>query len=177
MALKRFLTLLLLATLCLALPRPLFATAIAFSNLSFSNLTIAPATGSTTLDDLWFLQAFASANNSLGESDAQFNFGFSPDAISASATVTWATASGTATALGDPPDLDVAGSANSGVNIPGAGSAAAFSTGLGTLSNSFSLSGIDPVMVLFAIDLTGMLQVLTDAFGLLASTETIFNLQ
>jgi hypothetical protein len=177
MALKRILTLLLLMALCLSVPRPVAATAIANSTISFSNLTIVPATGLLTLDGVWLLDAFASANNSLGESDAQFNLAFSPDTTSATASVTWATASGTATALGDPPDLNVSGSASSSVNIPGAGSDVAFSTGFGELFNNFTLSGSGIVDVQFGIDIAGMLKVLTDAFGLLATTETIFILQ
>ena len=78
MASKRILTLLLLAGLCLCIPRPVAATAIANSVLSFSNLTITPGSGSLTLDDVWLMQVFASADNSLGESDPKFNFAFSP---------------------------------------------------------------------------------------------------
>src|SRR5207249_5088327 len=118
---------------------------------------IVAATGSLTLDDVWLLQAFASANNSLGGNDAQFNFAFSPGTTSASAAVTWATADGTATALGAPPNLNVHGSATSSVNLPGCNPAAAFSTGLGTLSNSFTVSGTGMIAVQFAIDIGGML--------------------
>jgi hypothetical protein len=173
---KRVPTLLLLAGLCLFLPRLVAATAIANSTLNFSNLAIVPAAGLLTLDDVWLLQAFASANNSLGGNDAQFNFAFSPGTTSASAAVTWATSTGTATALGAPPNLNVSGSARSSVNIPGCNPAVAFSTGLGTLSNSFTVSGTGTVAVQFAVDIGGMLNVMTDACGLNAFTETIFTL-
>jgi hypothetical protein len=132
--------------------------------------------GSLTLDDVWLLQAFASANNSLGESDPQFNFAFSPGTTSATALVTWATATGTASALGAPPNLNVSGSAMSGINVPGCNPAAAFSEGHGTLSDSFTLSGTGTVAVQFAVDIVGMLNVMTDACGLNAFTQTIFTL-
>lgn len=176
MASKRFLTLLLLATLCLFVPRPVAATAIANSVLNFSNLTITPATGSLTFDDVWLLQGFASANNSLGGSDAQFNFAFSPGMTAATAAVTWATASGTATALDDPPNLNVSGGAISGVNVPGCGAFAAFSEGTGTLSNSFTISGTGSVAVQFAVNIAGMLNAMTDGCGLNAFTQTTFTL-
>lgn len=174
---KRFASALLLFSLCLCVPQPVAATAIGSSTIGCSNLAINPAAGSLTLSGVWSLQGFASANNSLGQSDAQFNSASSPGTASATAAVTWGTASGSATALGDPPSLNVLCNASSSANIPGNGSAAAFATGLGTLSNSFTLSGTAPVNVQFAIDLTGALQVLTDALGLLAGTETIFSLQ
>lgn len=176
---KRFLTLLLLAGLCTWLPRPVAATAIANSNLSFSSLTITFGTGSLSLDDLWLAQAVASANNSLGESDAQFNFAFSPGTTSATAAATWATAGAAATALGDPPDLDVSGGASSNLNIPGTGGipAAAFATGIGNVSNLFTLSGSGMVAVDFSVDISGNLNVFTDGGGLEAFAETIFNLE
>lgn len=152
------------------------ATAIAHSTLSFENLSLEPTSGVLTLDGAWLLQVFASANNSLGESDSNFDFSLSPDALSESATVTWADASGTATALGDPPDLDVSGSAASAVDIPGCQSAAAFAEGHGTLSNSFTVSGTGDVSVRLGADISGMLSVFTDSCGLHAFTQTIFTL-
>jgi hypothetical protein len=80
MASRRFIPLLLLAALCLFVPRPVAATAIANSTLSFSHLSIVPAPG---LDNnLWLLQAFAEVNNTIGGSDGQFTFNFSPGTIS-----------------------------------------------------------------------------------------------
>ena len=172
---RRFLALFVVALL-VVLPNPVHATAIADSTLTFSNLSITPASGSLTLDNVWLLQAFGSANNSLGGSDGQFNFAFSPDTTSAGASVTWATVTGIATALGDPADLDVHGSAMSSVNIPGCSPAAAFSDGFGTLSNSFTVSGTGTVAVQIGIDIAGMLHALTDACGLNTFTRTIFSL-
>lgn len=175
---SRLMTLLVLALPGLLVPRWANATAIADSTLDFSNLMVVPATGSLTLDGPWLLQAFASANNSLGESDAQFDFTFSPGTVNESANVTWAMASGTATALGDPPDLDVSGAAASMVNISDPGSNAAFaSPGTGTLSDCFTVSGTGSVDVTFATTIGGLLHAFTDALGTVAATETTFSLQ
>lgn len=176
MASKRVLGLLVLVALGLCVPRPAAAVAIANSSLGFSNLTMVPAAGSLTFDDVWLLQGFASANNSLGDVDPQFDLALSPGTSSATATVTWATATGSATALGDPPDVDVSGSASSSVNIPGCNPAAAFAESFGSLSNSFTVSGTGSVAVDFGIDIGGVLNVLTDGCGLKAFTQTIFTL-
>ena len=91
--------------------------------------------------------------------------------------MTWATASAAVNALGDPPNLAVGGMASSSVNIPGCQPAAAFATGIGTLSNFFTIGGTGSVAVAFGIDVAGILNVMTDGCGVLAETETIFNLQ
>jgi hypothetical protein len=153
------------------------ATAIANSTLSFSNLSIVPGSGSLSLDDVWLLQAFASANNSLGSNDAQFNPAFSPGTTSASAEVIGAKANANATAAGAPPNLNVFGSATSSVNIPGCNPAAAFSSSFGSVSDSFTISGTGTVAVQIGIDIGGMLHAMTDACGLKAMTQTIFSLQ
>src|SRR5439155_12836853 len=74
------------------------------------------------------------------------------------------------------PNLNVRGSAMSSVNIPGCNPAAAFSTGLGTLSHSFTLSGTGMVAVQFGIGVGGMLHTMTDPCGLNTLTRTIFSL-
>jgi hypothetical protein len=176
MAVKRFAMLIVLAAVGPLFPSVAAATAIANSMLNFRNLSIVPAVGAVTLADVWLLQAFAAANNSLGESDAQFNFALSPGTTSASAAVTWATGTGTATALGAPPDLIVGGSAASSVNIPCCNPAAAFSEGHGRLSNSFTVDGAGPVSVQFGADISGVLNVMTDQCGLNAFTQAIFTL-
>jgi hypothetical protein len=161
------------------------ATAIANSALDFRNLAITPAAGTFALDGPWFLQAFAHADNSLGESADQLSPNLPPDflatspaTVSASAAVTWASAQGAAGAPNVPPDLVVTGSAQSSVNVPGCGPAAAFSKGHGTLFNFFTLSGGGPsVNVQFAIDIAGTLNLLTDICGAFARTETVFTLE
>ncbi len=169
--------LLFLLAFCLFLPRPVAANAIANSNIDFFNLSIAPSNASLALDDVWVLETFASANNSLGENDARFDLALSPASLGVVAVVTFATGSASATALSDPADLDVTAGASSSVNIPGCNLVAAFSEGRGTLSNFFTVSGTGSVAVQFAIDISGDLTVMTDACGLSAFTQTIFSLE
>jgi hypothetical protein len=134
--------------------------------------------GAFSLGRPWSLEAFAHADNSLGAGDTDFRSSTSPDTIGASAAVTWASARGNAGAPNDPPDLVVAGAATSDVDVPGRNPAFASSNGHGTLSNSFTLSGGGPdVDVHFAIDISGALQLMTDASGVFARTETVFTLE
>jgi hypothetical protein len=171
----RFLPWLFLSMTAL-LPNSVSAMAIASSNITFSNLTLAPAAGALTVDQ-WFLDPFASANNSRGQIDQQEDFALSPETLSQTATVAWATANGNLSASGDPPNLAVRGGASSSVSIPGCQPAAAFSTGLGTLSNTFTIGGTGTVAVQFGIDIAGTLNAMTDACGAAAATETVFTLE
>lgn len=175
MTAKRWPILVLVAACLLGAPKPAGAMAIANSTIDFKNLAIAPTLGTFSLGGLWTLEAFAHADNSLGETDDDFAFSLSPDTIGATAVVTWASATGTASAPNDPPDLVVTGAASSDVNIPLCGSAAAFSKGLGTLVNTFTLS--DSGNVQFDIDISGLLNVMTSGCGLAASTEVVFTLE
>ncbi|CAH1086144.1 hypothetical protein [Candidatus Nitrotoga sp. 1052] len=179
MMLKRLPVIAVLVVTCL-LGAPLQASAMAIANstLDFKNLSVTPASGEILLDGSWFLETFAHADNSLGQIDEHFTPGSSPDTVSASAAVTWASATGTASAPNDPPDLVVTGLAESDVNLPGSGAAAAFGKSRSTLFNTFTLSGGgSSVDVQFAIDISGLLNVMTDAFGLFAQTETVFTLE
>ena len=160
-----------------AVPREAAALAVADSRIGFGNLAITPSAGTFSLVEPWSIEAFAHADNSLGQSDSQFTPAVSPGAATAVASETWANASGRAVASGDPPSLAVAGSASSNVNIPGCSPGAAFSNGRGTLSNFFTPSGgDDSVDVGFAIDISGALNLMTDACGIRAFTETVFTL-
>ena len=173
---KRFPVIAVFIAACLlGAPLKTSAMAIANSSLDFKNLSITPAAGVISLDGPWFLQAFAHADNSLGQIDENFTPGSSPGTVSASAAVTWASATGTASALNGVPDLVVTGSAQSDVNLPGPGAAAAFGKSRSTLFNFFTLS--DSGNVQFEIDIAGLLNVMTDAFGLFAQTETVFTLE
>jgi hypothetical protein len=173
---KRFPVITVFIAACLlGAPLQASATAIANSTLDFKNLSITPTVGSISLDGPWFLETFAHADNSLGQIDEHFTPESSPGTVSASAAVAWASATGTASAPNDPSDFLVTGSAQSDVNIPGCGPAAAFSNGRGTLFNSFTLSDGGPVQ--FAIDISGLLNVMTDACGVFARTETVFTLE
>lgn len=176
---KRFPVITVFIAACLlCAPLQTSATAIANSTLDFKNLSITPTAGGISLDGSWFLETFAHADNSLGQIDENFTPGSSPGSVSASAVVTWASATGTASAPNDPPDFLVIGSAQSDVNLPGSGAAAAFGKSRSTLFNFFTLSGGGPsVDVQFAIDISGLLNVMTDAFGVFAQTQTVFTLE
>ncbi|BBJ24475.1 hypothetical protein [Candidatus Nitrotoga sp. AM1P] len=166
------------ATCLLGAPLQTSATAIANSMLEFKNLSITPTAGGISLDGSWFFETFAHADNSLSQIDENFTPGSSPGTVSASGAVTWASATGTASAPNAPSDFLVSGSAQSDVNLPGPGAAAAFGKSRSTLFNSFTLSGGGPnVDVQFAIDISGLLNVMTDAFGMFAQTQTVFTLE
>ncbi len=162
----------------LGLAQGVQAIAIAESDLSFFGLQISPASGTLELLSPWELETFAQAQNSLGELSDEFVSATGPAAIQANAQVTYAEGQGRAAALGDPPDLDVTADAASEANIPAATTAQAASLGRGAFFNFFQITGgVGPVQVDFSGQLTGMLQVMTDQFGQLAETETIFALE
>lgn len=151
--------------------RPAQATAIAMSNIAAVNLSITSAQGTITFDP-FTLFAFAQAQNSLGDLDAQFDFDPSNPAV-ANAMVTWADGHAT---IGSS-----AWSASSNVNIPGSAEGAANSQGQGSLESGFTIACTGPscgsdTQVTFSVDLSGQLDVMTDLYGQLATTETIFNL-
>ena len=169
--LSRQIAVLLFAAFGLLTPRCVHATAIANSAISFSNLQIAPSTGTILFLDDWSAEAFAQAQNSLGELNNQFDSSIG-GAAAANATVTFATSADNASAT------NLTGSASSSVNIPATITAQASSVGRGTLFNLFVITGgSGDVDVNFSVDLTGSLDLLTDAFGQLAQTETIFDLE
>ena len=99
----------------LFLPQKVTATAIATSNLAFSNLKIVPDSGSVVLLDFWFLDAFAEAHNSLGESDFDYDPDYDYDGTAeANAVVSFADGHGAVSGPAPfvfPPDLSVAGDA------------------------------------------------------------------
>ncbi len=148
---------------------PAHASAIAFSDVLASDLTIT-ATNGTLVFSPYAATAFALAQNSLGEVDAQFD---GPAAAAAAiATVTWANAQGTSGAA--------QWSAQSSVNIPGGFDAAAASQAQGLWASDFVINCSTTcgrsTQVTFSALLSGLLFVQTDSTGLSATTETIFNL-
>ena len=167
---SRVFGLLLSAALLLAAAHRVDATAIANSEINLFNLEIIPSAGTIQFLDLWTAEVFALARNSLGELDAESNSAVG-GTVSADAVVTFAEGHSSASA----PSLTA--NASSSVNIPG-GTVAASSVGLGTLVNSFLIIGVTGLVdVAFSVDISVSLAVLTDAFGLLAETETIFSLE
>jgi len=161
----------LLLFIGLSSPCNAVATAIANSQISFSNLQIIPTSGTVVLLDSWEADAFAQAQNSLGQLANQFNTSIG-GATAADAAVNFATGHADASAV------TLGAHANSSVTIPGMTTAQAISTGRGTLSDSFFITGgTGNVQVTFSVNLSGTLNVFTDAFGRLAQTETIFDLE
>jgi hypothetical protein len=86
--------------------------------------------------------------------------------------VTYAGAAGTAVVA------PLSGAASSYANIPGAINVEADSTGTGSLSNSFEITGgTGSVDVTFSVLIAGSNSVTTDQFGVLAQSETVFGLE
>jgi hypothetical protein len=149
---------------------PAYASAIAFSDLVVSNLNITAANGTLTFSP-YEATAFALAQNSLGELDA--NFDGPSTAAAASAAVTWAGAQGTSGAA--------QWTAHSQVSLPGGFDASASSQGQALWASDFVISCPttscgSSTQVSFSALLNGLLFVQTDASGVLATTETIVNL-
>src|SRR5215471_18451891 len=153
---------LLVAGIGLCAPSGAHALVITDSTLTISNILITSASGTVQFDP-WTAEASATANNSLGQSDGQFdstaiNLG---STAQASATVTWATAQGPANAS----NLTAKGS--SAVNLPGILNQAD-STWRGSLFTSFTVTGCTPgnsVDVTFSMDLSGSQHGFADALG------------
>jgi hypothetical protein len=143
------------------------ALAIAQSNLSLINLTITPASGIVSFTGPWSADAFADADGATA-----FNVTFDGVTIAfASSSSMFATASGSAN------PAQRTSVATSAVNIPDGVEASSFATGRGSLYNTFSITGgTGAVGVTFSANLLGNLHVLTNNFGVSATTETIFAL-
>ena len=169
--------LVLLCGALLFLPQKVTATAIATSNLAFSNLQIVPNSGSVELLDFWFLDTFAEAHNSLGEYDVDYDPDDDFDGnAKANAVVSFAAGHGEVS--GPAPDLSVAGNASSNVNIPGCDQIYADALGRGGAFNLFMITGgTGTVDVEFSVDLSGNMSVFTDDCGLFADTEVIFGME
>ncbi len=104
------------------MPQSVFGTAIAYSDITFSNLRIVPSSGTIQFFGPWLAEAFAQASNSLGQRDQS-------SVNPAGATVTYASGLGVASAI----DVTrLTGSAASDVRIPGNSVAQASSVGPGT---------------------------------------------
>ncbi len=113
-------------------PDSVHATAIANSQISFFNLQIIPTSGTVVFLDPWTAEAFAQAQNSLGQFAQQFNSSVGGVA-QADALVTFAQGHGIASAV------NLTAGADSHGNIPGTTTAQARSTGIGDFFNSFTI--------------------------------------
>jgi hypothetical protein len=163
-------SLLLCAGLLLGIPEAADASSIASSTISFSNPQITSAGGMVVLQGPWTSQAYANAQNSLGEINNEFTSSTGA-ASTASASVTWANASGTANVS------PLSGTASGNVNIPGT-TGQAITASTADLLNTFMITGgTGMVNVTFSTNLNGELQVANDQYGVLATAEAIFALQ
>ncbi|HME00024.1 MAG TPA: hypothetical protein VKM93_22175 [Terriglobia bacterium] len=178
-------TLLLCAGLLLGIPDGAYADSIASSTISFSNIQITlptgnpgsivwqgaapPGTSCTGVAPAWCSQAYAEPQNGLGEDIPVFTSNTGA-ASTASATVTFANASGTADVS------SLSGTASGNASILGT-TAQAITSSTSSLSNSFEITGgTGSVDVAFSTDFNGQVQVANDQNGVQATAEAIFNL-
>ena len=147
-------------------PGNLFATAIANSSMRMQSLTITPASGTIMFSPT--AQSFAQAQNSLGQLVSNSDSGVT---ASSSAAVIWANANGSANSISQ----TVSSSAN--VNIPNV-TGAANSVGRGSIfDTAFSITGTSgPVSVQFSVALPYSQSLMTDIYGVQATSEVIFDL-
>jgi len=166
---------LLFMSMFLSVPQSACATAIASSNIALFSFQITPKEGTLQLFGSWAGEAFAQASNSLGQLASTFDSTVGNFALADTVGVSFAEGHGLASAL----VLGVTATASSNVNIPGTTTTTqASSVGLGTLFNSFIITGgIGSVDVAFSVHIAGAQHVVTDKFGLRARTTTIFDLE
>jgi hypothetical protein len=145
-----------------------FAKAVVDSSLTISNLIIAPADGSVSIQGPLGTSAATNAFNSLGESASNGNTGTGSD-VSASAAVTFA--QGTAAALASSGSV----SASSSIDITGGGALAGVTLpgSVADLTGVFDIDGTaaDSVEVTFSMQLTGSLHGVSDAAGFLQAGD------
>src|ERR1039458_9029672 len=147
------------------------ALAIGTSQLTFNNLLITPQSGTLQFITDWHVTAYAEAGG-----NAQYQAGDGIP-VSALASGTYSTASGSASAT-HPPAFDVTANGSSSVSIPDATAASDYSLGQGTVANAFMITGgSGAVQVNYQVNVSGSLYVMTDPLGLLAQTETIYGLE
>ena len=154
----------------LCFPGAGYSQSDAISTISFSNFELLTSAGSVQYEAVWGSQAFAQGQNSLGQIDQEFA-STTGGTSSIGATVTYATASALANGV------SLSGAASSNVSILGA-TAQAISTGIGTLSNTFEITGgTGSVMVTFSVQIVGSESVATSQLSALAQTQTLFAVQ
>jgi len=151
------------------------ANSIVSTSLSLTNLQITSGIGTVEILSPLTASAFASAYDSLGGSDANFNT-VNNTATSVSASTKLANASGGASASA------LTASASGGVNIPGMLDATAGTSPgpYGSLSGTFEIMGPgstpSPVNVTIKAALSYSQSLMTDAYGEQANSEVIFQL-
>lgn len=143
------------------------ATATASAQLTFTNFSITPSSGTLFLLSNWVASAYAQASTT-----SDYDTGDSPRM--ANATGDFSFAHGESWTAG-PLALDVWGQAGANASVPGMTPGSDTAAGRGGLSTYFIITGgAGSVNALFSVDLTGNLNVFTDQFGEYAEAETIF---
>lgn len=155
---------------CLSIPAQ--ADVIVSTSLTLNGLTISPASGSLNIISPVTASAFATAQDSLGGFDQQFNT-VNDSTTSATATTGLANASASASA----PALTAGG--NSAVNIPEitASASSGGNGGPGSLIGSFEITGtIGTVIVRLSAPITAHQSLLTNGGGVSATSSVTFDL-
>jgi hypothetical protein len=156
-----------------SIPHSAKATAIANSHISFSNLKIVPAAGEVVFLDVWTADAFARAQNSLGELVRLQPA--NPSVVEAEVDTKMMVRFARAHSIASAEKLTA--TADSDGNIPETTTAQALSRGAPELVNFFKIiGGSGSVPVVFSIDVDARLSVSTDAFGQ-AETDTTVDLE
>ena len=164
---KSLRTCVLLLALLLGASSSANADALSITSVSFSNFQIVPSSG-TIVFTLPRTQALARATNSLGQESLELVVSESPTIVQqASASVTFANAS----AVGNP--VNLSGSENSNATLSGC-NCEAFAVGQTVLQRSFMITGgTGNVDVTFSALLVTMQTLMTDEFGVLASSNVL----
>lgn len=159
----------LLFGIFLSIPSSVYADAFSLTVVNFSNIQITSSSGSITFG-VWQASAFSRAGHNLGGLTEQTNTATSNGGHAvATSTVTFASATGVANALN--PSVN----ASATVDLENCVCAAA-STGRGTISNTFTVTGVDGMVDVNISGFFDSLQILsTDEFGALAQSQIILS--
>jgi hypothetical protein len=157
----------LLFGMFLIVPSSVYADAFSVTLVNFNNLQITSSAGNVTFS-VWQASAFANAAQNLGGPGGfteQTNTATSTDLALATATVSFANATGEANAV------TLHQSAVSLVDL-GPCNCVASSTGRATLTNNLMVTGVDgPVVVNISAQLDSVQSLLTNEFGPLSQSQ------
>jgi hypothetical protein len=153
------------------------------TSLDVPSFGISPSIGSVMLLSPFTASANAEAQDDLSGFNFQFNQANDTSTSSTSAATAFASASAAASTASDAVG-SLSASASSGINIPGATSSFASSTGQGGLGGDFGGTGLFEILstsntsvdVTFSATLSGSQTLTTDAYGDFATSEIVFNL-
>ena len=153
----------------LIIPSSVYADAFSLTVVNFSNIQVTSSSGSITFG-VWQANAFSTAGHNLGGLTEQTNTATSNGGLAvATTTVTFASATGVANAAN--PSVN----ASSTVDIENCVCAAS-SIGRGTISNTFTVIGVDGTVDVNISGFLDSLQILTtDEFGVLAQSQIVLS--